>query len=483
MWTVLIGAVLASIMGGEGEEEEKLEALGLGKQLVLTTWPFDFLVPVRAWPDGAKLFRIIGWPAYAAVEEFLHARNIRGQWSRIDEKVETDLDAGLDPSTVGTELSAYLYVEGPEQKPTALVLLSDGEAAKGLDDAGAGSIIGIKISNDRPKNSAVNERLWWFLAQEADDLTPGSDEETVTELWGGKGTVEDLAVDLLEAMKKKLEAGEDVDPLLDRARDPALKKWGELYRDLHWAMRGLEAEHGEIDFWAGADADDPEVREKMSEWMSEDEIEDILGDSSDKWGRRTEFEHYRRGQIEGLQDQVRELETDLLALADREVSAAEKYLWNIDVGGANEAKTGVDSSWSIMSPWRNSNMEDLDRLLLRSSNNGRPYFDLENGRITGNPVGLLDTLLSGGLAERESARENRRGEPSFVFPGELQGMWEMWALLGEYQPRADAPIALFLKIANDHGLLTEMARKRFEKLLREWEDPSPMMAEYDLTGN
>lgn len=480
MWTVFVGAVLAALSGDSTGEEERKEALGLGRQLDLTLWPSDLLVPVRAWSDGAALFRIIGSSAYAAVEEAIGTK-VRPEYPIEEKGLPRDLDASTDPSTVGTDLSAYAYIEGRDPRPTALVLVSGGEASKGTEDEFGGAILNLAFSRELPKGSAVRERLWRVFAEE-NDLVEHAENDLTSELWGRAGTVKDEAVDLLEALDRAFAAREDTDDVLETVSDASLKKWGELYRDLRWAMKGYEAEHADLEFWEGADPDDPKVRERMSEWMSDDEIEEIFEDEEDenRWGTRSKFDRFREGQIEGVQEQIREMETDVMALADREVSAAEKFLEKVSVGGAVQTGAGADTSWGIRRPWDNSNTEDIDRVQLQTSSNGRLSFDLENGRVQGNPIGLLQTLLSSGLAERESKREEKVGDPSFVFPGELRDVWETYALLGDYRPRYDAPIALFLKIASDHGLLTEAARRRSGKLLLEWEDPMSKMIEHEL---
>ncbi len=478
MWAAFLGALFASLVDDEeeGDEEEKRGVIGLGGQLSLRVpTPADGMVLVRAWTDGASLWRIVSWNAHRSAEMAL-GKTVRPMWDKDGTQLFTDLDAGKRPESVWVELSSYVYVEGPEgdSKPSVLFVIDDPE------DGRSASLSEVNTATELPETSRFRERLWEFLCERDDfpDLGEALSPTDSDLLWGKAGMVEDGVVSALTEMRKRLEGGKDGEAVAESLSEPSWRTWATAYVELWWKLKEYEGLLKDISFWSSATSDDPDVISRLKEEQGEDEANDLLSSDEQKRGsyERSRFERFCESQVEFLQEQEVELRVELELVASNEAGAADKLLWNLEIVREKNLDTG-EPSWEVAPPWRSKYDDPTTTVKVQRSHGGPYSYDIDKGRLRGkDPVGLLETLLSAGLVETRSGREEKKGTTAFIWPSRkgYQGVWEFYAALELYRARATDPLVVFLKVSNDHGLLSEFAKHQFAKLLLALEEGDPL---------
>jgi len=238
------------------------------------------------------------------------------------------------------------------------------------------------------------------------------------------------------------------------------------------------------DRWDSAQPDDDEILDEIRE-SNEEAAEEILAEMSaeqeDGVHSRT-FDHIRRSRIEELNWDLTAEYVSLLESADDEASAASDLL---DGNFVEKNVTHKKRAWDLKRDGDSRYDEPLATIELTQDIDGSFLYDLDrfmSRSVKESPrcPGVLRTLWAAGFVETAEERAKRAGAVAWEFPGLYQAEWELWALMGVYQPKGNEPTLLFLKISADHGLLEEPVRLAWEKLLLALQDPIPFMAEHGL---
>lgn len=493
MWTAFVGAVLLSTLLGrsreEKGEEEKKKAVGLEpQQLDLFSQSLvDWMVPVRMWlDDGASLWRIIGRGMLEQVETSLK-RTLESEWAS-----RSDILKDLDPSswsdeeseTSGGNYDVYVYVEGEdkEHQPSALMLVDNQQREPQpvvTDPHGVGL----------PKGSRAPDRLFAFAEEHGWDVHP------IRELWGNEGTIPDKAVEILERMRAALEKGKDGTEIYERLLASSDRKlrdigvWARDFSNLWWGLQSHNGLAADRKSWERARPDDEEVLERIREEDGGEEIvrkilsdhppEDLDEDdfrSSRDWGEDA-FDRFVRRKVEDLVEEMNEGEKELLELVDEEKLATDQLVNQMNL--RTKSLFEYRRIWELQMPWDGRDDESVDDLYVRQDDEGKISYDFQHTSAD-KAVGVLDSLVKSKHVEAESERLKRVGPVIWNFPGDYKDVWEIWAMMGTCRPNGTEPLLLFLKIALDHGLLSDPAKIRYADLLQTWEDPMTKMVEHGL---
>lgn len=486
MWAAFFTSVLLSALRRPDEDEDEIRQRVLGMrpdQLPLFEESLvDWMVPVRVWiSDGASLWRVVGRGVLEQVEAEIGKKIGSGQWASRDE-----LLLSLDPSSWDdgdhnprSAHDLYVYVEGDGlgTKPTALLLV---EHPSAISSSLASDSVPFVTwpAGGLPKGSVATDRLYAYSEEK------GWDMDQIRDLWGQTATVKDLVPTILSELKADLGQGGEGKAVIDRLDRLAignedmrkLRTWAKDFVQLWWELQERNGLAADRKYWGRAWSSDPEVVERIRD------IDEEIAKRIDGGEDEEVFDTFVRGQIEDIDHEIRSMDASMMKLAEEEADSASDLLYNLKLevpkGSSYEDQRRI---WELKMSWDSWSADSVDDLWLRQDDDGELTYDFRDVSVKGT-TGALDSLLAAGYAETDSDRMKRTGTDgsTWDFPGPYQGVWEVWAMMGTVRPDAVVPLLMFLKVALDHGLLSEAAQRRYAKELLRWEDPMTQMVRHDL---
>lgn len=478
MWLSFITSILLALVeeerGRQIQEERRL--LGLDPRARQIEMPFghpsEWIVPVSLYADGAGIYRIIGLPAFWLAEEQIGEEVKMPPYHR--DEIEGFLDwSSYDPSHEHrADVDVYVYLEGPGRQYSAsmlLVVIHDNN-----DVSTTPSV--VKWSNSKANVRALEfiKRSGWDLDNASDLVRTALVPPKMIEVY--KALLADEKRVSWESILNELRGGEK--------EDRQIGLWVKAYQDIQEQMDLLRSLRADVDFWRDARLGDDEVLERIREMEPDSFLEQIEEEASID-GSSPSFNRFVEAQENGVHILLSDEIDRLSELLSKEASEIDDLLDGCTlVDFKDYYRTGRPrKSWSFQNDWMSSH-EQIDVLdLFFDQNDGMPWLKWEEASTNVSPeksFGIFAELYAAGYVETPEELAQRAGAITWRFPGRLREDWELMDILGQYRPTGTDPTFAFLKIAFDHGLLSEAAREKYEKLLAEWSDPMEMLVHFDL---
>lgn len=427
MWIPVLTAALSALLDTLPDSDRIRRALGLPgdahRQLSFHSIPDvgAYFVPIRIWADGGGIWRAVSPEGEDFLSEFFKSPNYRAQ----------ENDFSFEWSEIPSGLSCFVYIDGQSKLPIAA--WASGEHVDTFSTSWRKK--GFAFWSGQKKRFELGVlRFRVFLMEcfgQSDTFAPDSTSVPMP--------VPDFFPDLVN----RLESSEDVEV------PRGFKQWKDACLDGAADAQVLVLEQAELrevyKLWS-----DPLSRESLDYLREHFDLNDEDEGLSKKSANRL-FE-LRIGVIsESISNCLHDLESDRYSEANRLVGLLTTFPFSTDafshLEGMRFSLGPSDDPVDVLEVRGAGDRDDLETADVDI------HFDSGHSFSSGVAKSLLDM----GYLETESDLMKRIGTPVFSFPGELQGEWLLRCAIDDsIVIDGGEDHHLFLLIARDHGLLSEI---------------------------
>jgi hypothetical protein len=462
-------ALIAALIAGASDQEgarKKLSALGLGDD-GQERMPFgrefaDLFVPVWAWDDGASIWKMVLPAGFNMIEAVgldpkkLESEDVEEGSNQLELNPRSYVEGGPNQYVSSADIDVYVWLHG--EKIVAAFLVGKNEF----------DVTGRKALEEKDKLRI---------------------EQFIRELYGN-----DLEDEVREVLRLDTLI---VDDEVETARVELDRIWGENGADAAKAFIHKNGKDWWFRHWIEEYLDLKDVMSEMEHLSSN--YRSMIDEGSEAWFDQgvadgVHEEESREHAESMFQDALNWEAEELRGLASKVVSYFKSEAYAVETG---KIIGGIDVQWQ----------DDHDgwggRLELRLDHMARyddpietvvlsfdedylsPGIDTEGHwfREDLQKPGLYTTLRKTGVLLTRSEIAQKAGQPSWKFPGDLQGQWEALDLVGVYRPTGVERVPLFCIIAAEHGLLSPAAQQAWQPVIDRLPEVMELLQDQHLIEN